>query len=128
MQRNTIQRTMILNAVRSVQIHPTAEEVYEIVQAKCPSISRATVYRVLGNLAEEGEILRVRIADAPDRFDLTLKPHAHCFCEICGRVFDIGLDSFPIAAENSGFAVKSISVTVRGICADCRDGSSQEAI
>lgn len=124
MQRNTIQRTLILNAVRSVKTHPTAEEIYGMVSVACPGISRATVYRVLGNLADEGEILRVGIANAKDRFDLTLEPHAHCICEKCGRVFDIGLVKFPEISDRSGFEVKSIGVTARGICSGCARGDA----
>ena len=54
--RNTIQRQLVLSAVRQLQNHPTADEVYQEVQKNCPTISRATVYRNLKLLAEEGEI------------------------------------------------------------------------
>ena len=52
--RNTIQRQLVLSAVRQLQNHPTADEVYQKVQKSCPTISRATVYRNLKLLAEEG--------------------------------------------------------------------------
>lgn len=42
--RNTIQRQLVLSAVRQLQNHPTADEVYQEVQKNCPTISRATVY------------------------------------------------------------------------------------
>ena len=51
--RNTIQRQLVLSAVRQLQNHPTADEVYQEVQKNCPTISRATVYRNLKLLAEE---------------------------------------------------------------------------
>ena len=41
--RNTIQRQLVLSAVRQLQNHPTADEVYQEVQKNCPTISRATV-------------------------------------------------------------------------------------
>ena len=49
--RNTIQRQLVLSAVRQLQNHPTADEVYQKVQKSCPTISRATVYRNLKLLA-----------------------------------------------------------------------------
>ena len=119
MQRNTVQRTLILDAVRSVRTHPTADEIYNMVSGRCPGISRGTVYRVLGNLAVEGEILRIPVADAPDRFDLTVQPHAHGKCDCCGRVFDINLENYPTEGKNPDFIVASISVIASGRCRSC---------
>ena len=91
LRRNTVQKTLILEAVCSMRTHPTADEIYEIVSKKCPAISKGTVYRGLNQLAEDGKILRVAIANAPDRYDLTVGDHAHCICNGCGRVFDYRL-------------------------------------
>ncbi|WP_419550310.1 transcriptional repressor, partial [Paratractidigestivibacter faecalis] len=44
--RNTVQREIILEELRGLANHPTADEVYESVHAKHPSISKATVYRI----------------------------------------------------------------------------------
>ena len=49
--RNTIQRALVLEAVRSLHNHPTSADVYEAVRRTYPNISRATVYRNLGVLA-----------------------------------------------------------------------------
>ena len=58
--RNTVQRAMTLEAVRRLHAHPTAEEVYRQVAAEHPSVSRATVYRNLRQLAESaGHVYRV---------------------------------------------------------------------
>lgn len=120
MIRNTIQRQIILTTVRKMFNHPTAEEVFTEVEKTCPGISRATVYRVLGNLTNEGEIKRVQIANAPDRFDFTTKEHAHCHCTFCGRVYDIDLNEFPKVSNDSGFCVQSIEIVATGICSKCQ--------
>ncbi|MDD6887427.1 MAG: transcriptional repressor, partial [bacterium] len=44
MKRNTIQRALVLEAVQRLHCHPTADEVYAVVAAEHPNISRATVY------------------------------------------------------------------------------------
>ena len=67
--RNTVQRQIIADALRTLANHPTADEVYEAVHAEHPSVGRATVYRTLGRLADEGVIGRVRINNGADRFD-----------------------------------------------------------
>ena len=71
--RNTVQRAMTLEAVRRLHAHPTAEEVYRQVAAEHPSVSRATVYRNLNQLAAQGEILRVPVPTGADHFDFNIK-------------------------------------------------------
>jgi Fe2+ or Zn2+ uptake regulation protein len=122
MQRNTVQKTLILQTVRSMTNHPTAEEVFEKVSSLCPNISRATVYRVLNTFADEGEILRVSVANAPDRYDFTIENHAHCLCTVCGRVFDYKMCAMPELNDekNDGFTAKGFYLIVNGICKDCK--------
>ena len=86
--RNTIQRQMVMDAVHRLRNHPTAEEIYAHVARQHPSVSRGTVYRNLGALAEAGEIRRVSHLNAADRCDCELKPHYHYHSEGCGRAFD----------------------------------------
>lgn len=118
MVRNTVQRRLLLETVRSMTNHPSADEVYETVLPRCPGISRATVYRVLGALADEGEIQRVAVPNAPDRFDFTLSCHAHCRCLSCGRVFDFPI-AFPEAESTEEFRVEGVEVLVTGKCREC---------
>ena len=46
-KRNTIQRSLVLNAVNKLQCHATADEVYDEIAKEHPNISKATVYRNL---------------------------------------------------------------------------------
>ena len=87
--RNTIQRALVLEAVRSLHNHPTSADVYEVVREKHPNISRATVYRNLGVLANRGEVLRVEVPNGADRYGFLNRPHYHAKCRVCGGVFDV---------------------------------------
>lgn len=89
--RNTIQRALVLEAVQSLHNHPTSADVYEVVRERHPNISRATVYRNLGVLANRGEVLRVEVPNGADRYDFLNKPHYHAKCRVCGGVFDIDM-------------------------------------
>ena len=60
-QRNTLQRNLVLGMVRKLKGHATAEEVYEGVVANYPNISKTTVYRNLKELADAGEIRRLEV-------------------------------------------------------------------
>ncbi|MGN0077024.1 MAG: transcriptional repressor, partial [Parafannyhessea sp.] len=68
-RRNTRQRQMVLDEVRSRCDHPTAEQIYEAVRARDPRVSQATVYRNLHLLAQEGQILSIK-APGVEHFDL----------------------------------------------------------
>ena len=123
MVRNTIQRSLVIDAVRALANHPTAEQVYDWVKHKQPHVSRATIYRNLGNLAEEGEIRRVLIPNAPDRFDFHCAPHYHIVCQKCGKFEDVELQySFDaddeISAE-TGWQCTRHDIIFEGICKDC---------
>ena len=53
-RRNTRQRQLVLDAVRELDDHPTADEVYLRVREKDEHVSRGTVYRNLHILVESG--------------------------------------------------------------------------
>ena len=63
--KNTVQKTAIMNALMALD-HPTADEVYEYVHNEFPSISKATVYRILNRISDEGEILHLQIPGGAD--------------------------------------------------------------
>ncbi|MDD6142906.1 MAG: transcriptional repressor, partial [bacterium] len=66
-RRNTIQRSLVLEAVNRLHSHATADEVYEEIIQEYPTISKATVYRNLNLLSEMGEIRRLEIPGSADR-------------------------------------------------------------
>ena len=87
--RNTKQRAVVLDAVRSLHNHPTSADIYDVVHRDHPNVSRATVYRNLSVLSERGEVLRIPVPNAADRYDFRCDSHFHAKCSRCGGVFDI---------------------------------------
>ncbi len=130
-QRNTVQRTIILDALRDLANHPTAGQVYEAVHAQHPTISKATVYRTLGRLADEGIVLRVRINNGADHFDHQTFEHSHIRCVGCGRVDDVevspmeGVDE--AAAASSGYKVRGHVLQFDGLCPACQRDEARRA-
>ena len=129
--RNTVQRQIIQDALRTLANHPTADEVYDAVHEEHPSVGRATVSRTLGRLADEGEIGRVRINNGADRFDHQSFAHYHVRCTSCGRVDDVMiplLDNVDKAAEKaSGYKITSHSLQFDGICPACQRNEASPA-
>ena len=104
--------------------HPTSADVYEVVRARHPNISRATVYRNLGVLANRGEVLRVEVPNGADRYDFLNKPHYHAKCRICGGVFDIDMpyqdDIVSQVSDAHGFTIEHHEIIFDGVCAHCK--------
>lgn len=129
-RHNTIQRSLVLDAVNRLKSHATADEVYAEVAATHPNISKATVYRNLNLLSEMGMIRKLEIPGGADRFDHICKEHCHVKCEKCGRVFDIeipyidGLDN--LVENRNGFELTGYDILFRGICPCCRASSDGE--
>lgn len=121
--RKTIQRQLVLSAVRQLQNHPTADEVYQEVQKNCPTISRATVYRNLKLLAEEGEIRLRNISGSPERYDHICSNHYHLRCEQCGKVMDVEMPYMAFLDEKvrkrDEYLIKSHDLTFVGLCPEC---------
>ena len=68
-KRNTIQRQLVIAAVRFLADHPTAEEVYDRITMEYPDISKGTVYRNLNSLVESGLLSKVSVPSGADRFE-----------------------------------------------------------
>lgn len=123
-KRNTIQRSLVLEAVNKLQCHATADEVYEEILKEHPTISRATVYRNLNLLSEMGKIRRLEIPGSADRFDHISTNHCHVKCKVCGRVFDVDMD-FIIGLEKEikdtrGFDFTGYDIIFHGVCPKCK--------
>ena len=121
--RNTKQKQAVYEALRCLD-HPTATEVYEYVHALHPTLSRGTVFRVLGGFAADGRIRKVTLEGSDARFDPTLAPHAHGRCRLCGKVCDIFLPAYASIATGAicgGFQIESCDVEFSGLCKECSE-------
>ena len=122
-ERQTKQKQIIYDALKTLD-HPTATEVYGYVHEVSPTVSRATVFRVLGGFASNGRALELRAAGNEVRYDYNVMPHYHAHCDKCGRVADVVATGIPVGglsvtAEN-GFTVNGYSVEFFGTCKACQ--------
>lgn len=117
------QRMLILEELRKVDTHPTADEVYDMVRKTLPRISLGTVYRNLEFLCSKGLAIKVGPAGSQKRFDGNPRPHAHVRCLRCGRVADVHQDCdvrMPGEEQACGFMVTGVNVEFTGFCPDCQ--------
>lgn len=122
--RMTKQRKVILEELRKVTSHPTADEIYDMVRQRLPRISLGTIYRNLDVLAESGEILKLESAGNQKRFDGNVMPHAHIRCTRCGKVGDVmGAPANQASVAGvmvEGFTVLAARVEFEGVCDACQ--------
>lgn len=123
MSRHSKQRDAVKAFLMSTNMHPTADNVYEALQADFPNISLGTVYRNLNFLVEHGEAIRLDCGDGVIHFDGTTEAHNHFFCRGCHRIFDLkmdGIDHINIIA-NAGFdgKIEEHILYFSGLCKDC---------
>lgn len=128
--RVTPQRLAVLAALHTSDRHLSAEEVYEDVRHKMPSVSLATVYNALGELRRVGQVRALPVSGKV-RYDLAARgPHHHLVCESCQRVVDLEGDlaepELP-ESQRQGFEILTVEVIFRSICPDCRKlGTSRQ--
>ncbi len=121
----TSQRVEILSFLRNFDGHPTVDDVYEGVKQKLTRISKATVYKNLKFLAENGLIKEVNVKGV-SRFEANLTPHHHIICIGCGKIFDYESKdltdySLKVANEIAEFKVESTDTNFYGLCKDCME-------
>ena len=118
----THQRTAIYGMLASTGGHPTPEEVYAEIRTQIPSISLATVYKVLDQFYQNGFLRKVSTETQVARYDANLSPHHHLICSSCGTILDVkkegAMEGLSVSGEN-GFRVSHYDVLFHGQCAAC---------
>lgn len=124
-KRNTIQKSLVLNAVRELRNHATADEIHRKIAEEHPTVSRGTVYRNLNGLAEDGEILKIEIPGEAERFDHNCTKHYHVRCIRCNEVSDVDMDCIPDILDrirdSHGTEFIDYDIVFRGICRNCAE-------
>lgn len=119
----TNQKWKIVEHLKSVKTHPTAEMVYNAVSKELPAISLATVYRNLNLLVKQGEILRLEI-NGEYHYDGFCDSHQHLVCEKCGKIKDIfqtGISEYALRKlKTNNFEINSVKIIFDGICNSCK--------
>ncbi len=127
--RNTNQKFKILEYLKSVKTHPTAQEVYEEVKKELPMITLATVYRNLNAMAERKEILRFE-AGKEYRYDADTGKHQHFICRNCGKIYDLFNEKLSTEAiqkaTEEGFKAEYADILIYGVCKDCVEKESDQ--
>lgn len=127
MENYSKQREEIVEVIKELYNHPTAEEIYFLTKQKDSSVSRSTVYRNLKVLVQKGIMTQIATSNGPDRYDYVLnrQKHGHVICYKCGKVFDFlynfDIDQIKVKIANqTGVEILEDGVVMKGICSSCK--------
>jgi len=82
--RCTAQRIALFDALRSTTSHPTAEDLYRMVESTAERMSLATVYNTLEAFCDAGLVKKLPTTDGKARYDADTKEHLHVrFTDSC---------------------------------------------
>jgi Fur family ferric uptake transcriptional regulator/Fur family peroxide stress response transcriptional regulator len=119
----TKQREVVLQVIRDVKEHLTANEVFDRAKQLLPTISFATVYNSLRFLKDAGHIGEISFGNGASRFDALTSRHDHAICTNCGKLVDMEIELpgeiVELATKFSKFKLESIELTLRGLCPEC---------
>ncbi len=116
----TSSRLMILDYLIESESHPTADEIYELLKKKLPSLSRATVYNTLKLFIELGLAREIKIEREKSRFEARTDPHVHFACVKCKTVFDIEMQILELPKKVKNHKVMFGDIFLYGICESCQ--------
>jgi Fe2+ or Zn2+ uptake regulation protein len=110
------QRLAVAAYVLAARDHPSADRVFEVVRARTPRISRATVYNTLNLLVREGLVRQLVMAEGRVVFDPLVAPHHHFVDDATGEIHDLPWDALEVRHVEAlrGVDVREYQVVLRG--------------
>jgi len=117
----TPQRMAILEAIYSLNNHPTADNIIDYIRKMHPGIATGTVYKVLDALVESNLIKKVKTERDVMRYDGILEQHHHLYCSECDKIEDYVDDELDELLKNyfskksfPGFTIDNIVLQIKG--------------
>ncbi len=117
----TPQRMAVLEAILTLNNHPTADNIKNFIRKAHPNIAVGTVYKVLDILTEKNIIRKVKTDNDVMRYDGILEKHHHLYCEESDRIedfYDEGLnkmiDGYFRKKKIPNFKIEDIKLQIIG--------------
>ncbi|GAC1432426.1 MAG: hypothetical protein NVSMB65_06050 [Chloroflexota bacterium] len=122
--RVTTQRLLILETLRDAVGHPTAEEIYQQVVGRLPSLSIVSVYRTLEYFGAQGIVTRTSLGGRAAQWEWHAGPeHHHLICHSCGHRQEVSgaffADAAALLQREYGFHVELRHMALWGTCKAC---------
>ena len=127
--RNTKQKQVVIEFLKKQNEHVTAEDVILNLRNGNIPVGKATVYRILKQLEENGRVKRYHLTDGARacyryiREDSTCNEHSHLMCRDCGGVVHFKSEPLMQVTRNlersEGFVIDDRKTVFYGKCKMC---------
>ncbi|WP_425283770.1 Fur family transcriptional regulator [Mesobacillus persicus] len=118
--RITPQRLLILQAIISLEGHPTAEDIHRSI----PYTSLTTIYNNLKLFVNLGIINELPYGNALSKYEFNHSKHYHVICQRCGKIVDFNYPNLKeiehLASKLTNFTIHHHHFEVYGICSSCQ--------
>jgi Fur family ferric uptake transcriptional regulator len=123
-ERNTRQKTAVVEVLEKSRTPLAAPQILAAAQQIVPSISQATVYRILKALLEKDTIATVKLPGEVPLYELAGKSHHHYFrCRQCGFMYEVsGCMKLLKGLVPRGFRLEDHEMFLFGTCSACAGG------
>lgn len=120
--RVTRPRLAVIDALRAMGGHHTADEVHAHLVKRNVMLPRTSVYNALAALAGAGVVLRADVGPGAVVYEVADAWHHHFVCRRCGRVSDVpcAVGEAPcLTPSGDPGRVEQAQVIFRGLCRRC---------
>ena len=118
--RLTPQRVELVRLIAASEGHPSANQFYEAIKQKFPTMSHATVYKTLALLKDINQVFEIDLHGDSHYDGNRPEPHPHLICTKCGKIVDgemfLGQDVIQKLEQESGFIILRPQVSLYGLC------------
>lgn len=125
--RTTRQQLAVRNLLAKTPDFRSAQELHALLTEDGARIGLATVYRVLGRMADQGEVDVFVRPDGESTYRLcSTGHHHHLVCRTCGTTVEVAAPTVERWANQvaaaAGFTDVSHTVELTGLCQECGPG------
>jgi Fur family peroxide stress response transcriptional regulator len=123
--RLTPQRVELVRMIAASEGHPNANQFYEKIKLKFPTMSHATVYKTLALLKEINQVLEIDLRQDSHYDGNRPQPHPHLICVKCNKIIDgdaaLDQESIRRLEETTGYNITHLQIALYGLCPDCKE-------
>jgi Fur family transcriptional regulator, peroxide stress response regulator len=123
--RLTPQRVELVRLIAVSEGHPSANQLYEKIKLKFPTMSHATVYKTLALLKDMNQVFEIDLREDSHYDGNRPHPHAHLICMKCNKIVDgeesLGQEAIKRLEHASGYTILRPQISLYGLCSDCKE-------
>ncbi len=120
-ERNTRQKQAVLGALKESSTPLGVADILSIAREAVPTLSQATVYRILNRLLKKRKIVTVQLPGEAPLYEPAGRGHHHFFrCRRCQSMYEVaGCDELLGRLTPSNFTLEGHDLFLYGLCDSC---------